>query len=146
MRSAVVFLTCSLALAACNGPPHFMSGGELSGTVTDVPVPWQFEEVTGLAQLETRPSDPYSINLTYVQMDGALYAYAGNTRTNWVEHIEQDPLVRIRVNDVIYPARAVRVTDADEVGAFADIWVSRSGFARDPNQYDEVWLYRLVAR
>ena len=133
-------------LSACDGPPHFMSGGELSGAVADVPVVWQLAEESGLAQLETRPEDPYSINLTYVQMDGRFYIYAGDTRTNWVKNIEQNALVRIRVEDTIYPARAVRVTSGDEIAAFAAMWVSRSAIQRDPLGLGEVWLYRLEAR
>ena len=134
-------LTLCLALAACDDPFILAAGGELSGTVENPPATWQFDENSGFAQLETRPEAPYSINLTYVQLDGNLYAYAGNTRTNWVEHIEQDALVRIRVDETIYPTRAVRVTDRGELTKFAAKW---SG--RDPMQFDEVWLYRLEAR
>ncbi len=133
-------------VSACDGPPHFMAGGALNGAVSDVPVVWQLDENSGLAQLETRPEDPYSINLTYVQMDGRFYIYAGDTRTNWVQHIEQNPLVRIRVDDAIYPARAVRVTGEDEIAEFAAIWVNLSAFQRDPIGFEEVWLYRLEAR
>ena len=134
------------ALGACDSPFVFTAGGELSGAVEDPPATWQFEEASGLAQLETRPDDPYSINLAYVQLDGQLYVYAGNTRTNWVEHIDENPLVRIRINETIYPLRAVRVTDHGELTAFAAQWSSRSVFQRDPMQFDEVWLYRLEAR
>ena len=123
-----------------------MAGGELSGAVSDVPAVWQLDEESGLAQLETRPEDPYSINLTYVQMDGRFYIYAGDTKTNWVKHIEQNPLVRIRVDDTIYPARAVRVTSVNEIAEFAAMRVNRSAFQRDPNGLEEVWLYRLEAR
>ncbi len=123
-----------------------MSGGELSGAAADAPAVWALDEVSGLAQLETRPEDPYSINLTYVQMDGRFYVYAGDTRTNWVQHIEQNPLVRIRVGDTVYRAQAQRVTSIEEIADFAAIWVSRSAFQRDPNGLDEVWLYRLEPR
>ena len=133
-------------VSACDGPPHFMAGGELSGAVSDVPDVWQLDEESGLAQLETRPEDPYSINLTYVQLDGRFYVYAGDTRTSWVQHIEQNPLVRIRVDDAIYPARAVRVNSDDEIAEFAAIWANRSVFSRDPSGFDKVWLYRLEAR
>ncbi len=96
--------------------------------------------------MESLPEDPYSINLAYLQLDGRLYIYAGNTRTNWVEHIEQSPLVRILVKETIYPVRAVRVTNDEELAEFATQWTSRSMFQRDPMQFDEVWLYRLKAR
>ena len=149
MRSLFQFLCvagCVFLLAACDGPTVFMAGGKLDGTVTEVPDEWRFAEDSGLAQLETRPAEPYSINLAYVQLEGNLYAYAGDTRTNWVEHIEADPLVRIRINDAIYPLRAVRVEDPVEMEKFAESWSSRSMFQRDPRQFDEVWLYRLVDR
>lgn len=136
----------SQVLIACEGPLGFFAGGELTGTVVDPPVPWQLDEDYAFAELETRPADPYSINLAYVQMDGHLYIYAGNTRTNWVEHIEVNPLVRIRIDETIYPVRAVRVTEDDVLHDFAAEWTSRSVFQRDPLQFDEVWLYRLQAR
>ena len=143
---ALALVTFSLALAACEDPIIFTAGGELSGAVEDPPATWQFDEGYGFAQLETRPDDPYSINLAYVQMDDHLYIYAGNTRTNWVEHIEENPLVRILVNETIYPVQAVRVADNDELTNFAAIWTNQSMFQRDPMQFDEVWLYRLEAR
>jgi len=146
LRRVLSLMLCCLMVAACDGPPHFMAGGALSGAVSDVPATWRLEEDSGLAQLETRPEDPYSINLTYVQMDGRFYIYAGDSRTNWVKHIEQDPLVRIRVDDTIYPARAVRVTGDDEITAFAAIWANLSAFQRDPLGFEEVWLYRLEGR
>jgi len=136
----------SLGLLACDGPLGFMAGGKLSGTLADSPATWQFDKEYGFAQLETRPKDPYSINLAYVQLNGKLYVYAGNTRTTWVEHIEQNPLIRIRVEETIYPVHAVRINDNDEINEFAAQWANRSVFQRDPKQFDEVWLYRLEAR
>lgn len=135
-----------LMLTACDKPIIFTGGGELSGTEVDVPTTWRFEEVSSLAQLETNPDDPYSINLVYVQMNGQLYVYAGDTRTNWVHHMDKNPLVRLKVGDSIYPLSAVRVEDENELTEFAAIWAGRSMFSRDPMQFDEVWLYRLESR
>ncbi len=145
LKTFSLFGLC-LFLVACEGPLPFMAGGKLSGVVTEVPEIWQLEENSAVAQLETRPENPYSINLTYVQLDGVFYIYAGDTRTNWVQHIEQDARVRIRVGDAIYPALATRVSDSAELGKFAAVWANLSSFQRDPLQFEEVWLYRLVAR
>lgn len=142
----LVLVASTLLLTACDGPLPFMASGELSGNVVEAPATWQLAEDSGLAQLETNPEDPYSINLTYVQLDGRLYAYAGDTRTHWVKHIENNPLVRIRVGDTIYPAQAQRVNDEDELAKFAAVWVNLSAVQRDPHQFEEVWLYRLVGR
>jgi len=139
-------LACLFMVSACDGPFIFASGGELSGTVTEVPERWQLDEDSAVAQLETRPEDPYSINFTYVQLDGRFYVYAGDTRTNWVKHIEQSALVRVRVQDTIYPARAVRVKSDEELAEFAAVWANLSAFQRDPMSFEEVWLYRLEVR
>lgn len=120
-----------------------MAGGALTGTVAEVPTNWQLDEASGLALVETRPEDPYSIYFTYIQLDGRFYFYAGDTRTNWVKHIEQNPLVRVRIGQTIYPGRAVRVMDEEETAAFANVWANQSAFSRDPNNLDELWLYRL---
>ena len=146
MIRVISLFTLSLTLAACDGPFGITSGGALSGTLEDPPAIWQLEEDSGLAQLETRPEDPYSVNLAYVQLDGHLYIYAGDTRTNWVKHIEQSPLVRILIGEALYPVRAMRVSDDTELAAFATQWTSRGTFQRDPLQFDEVWLYRLETR
>ena len=145
VRTFILIALC-LMLAACDDPFVLLSGGELSGTVSEVPEIWQLDEISALAQLETRPGEPYSINLVYVQMNGQVYIYAGDNRTNWVQHIEEDPRIRLRINETIYPARAVRTTSDDEISAFASIWTSRGLFQRDPLGFDEVWLYRLVPR
>ena len=96
--------------------------------------------------METRPEDPYSINFTYVQSDGRFHVYAGDTRTNWVKHIERSPLVSVRVQDSIYPARAIRVMSDEELSEFAVAWTNLSVFQRDPMSFEEVWLYRLEER
>ena len=149
MRQTVQVLLLSaslLILSACDGPFIFAAGGVLSGTVAEVPDRWQLAEDSAVAQLETRPEDPYSINFTYVQLDGQFYVYAGDTRTNWVKHIEQNPLVRVRVQDAVYPARAVRVVSDEELSRFAAVWANLSAFQRDPMKLEEVWLYRLEER
>jgi hypothetical protein len=138
--------TCLLTLAACDGPFILAAGGALNGTMTEVPDRWELDEDSAVAQLETRPEDPYSINFTYVQLEGRFYVYAGDTRTNWVNHIAQNPLVRVRVQDAIYPARAVRVKRDEELAEFAAVWANLSVFQRDPMGFEEVWLYRLEER
>ena len=70
---------CLLILSACDGPFILAAGGNLSGTVTEVPDRWQLEQDSAVAQLQTRPEDPYSINFTYLQLDGRFYVYAGDT-------------------------------------------------------------------
>ncbi len=143
--TSVIALVLGLAVG-CSGPLPLLSGGALSGAVAPTPAQWNFEEDYAVIQLETRPEDPYSVNIAYTLLDGSLYIYAGDTRTEWVQHMEADPRVRFRNGDVIYELRAERVLDRAEFAAFAEAWVSSSMFHRDPMELDEAWLYRLVAR
>ena len=66
-----------LAAFACGGPLPFLSGGDLEGEVRPSPSDWAFAGDSGTAQLETRPEDPYSVNLAYTLLDGALYLRVG---------------------------------------------------------------------
>jgi hypothetical protein len=139
----LAFALLALA-AACSGPLPFMSGGKLSGEDRLAPGEWVLDEDFGVVQLETRPEYPYSVNIAYTQLEGRLYIYAGDTETQWVKNMEVNPLVRLRLADVVYTLRAERVSDAVEISRFAEIWNNASMFHRDPLELDEVWLFQLV--
>ncbi len=142
------FLALPLVLAAfgCNGPIGLLPGGELDGEARSAPTDWTFAGDYGTVQLETRPENPYSVNIAFTVLDGRLYINAGDTETQWVKNIASNPRVRLRMDGVLYDLRAERVMDADEIAAFAGAWTSQSMFRRDPTGLDEVWIYRLVSR
>ena len=144
------FRTLALGLAlcalACNGPMGLLPGGELSGEDRPIPSSWSFAGTSGQAQLETRPEDPYSVNINYTIVDGRLYINAGDTETEWAKHIAVNPNVRLRIDGVVYDLRAERVTDPAEIVRFGKVWTSQSMFLRDPSQFEEAWMYTLVSR
>lgn len=135
-----------LALSGCNGPTLLLPGGKLEGEVAPTPPDWAFAGDYGTAQLETHPEEPYSVNLAFTIVAGRLYVNAGGTQTQWVKNMSANPWVRLRLDGTLYALRAERVTDSAEVATFAKAWTSQSIFRRDPLSYDEVWIYRLVAR
>jgi hypothetical protein len=131
---------------ACEGPFVLLPGGELAGEAAPAPADWSFAGDYGTAQLETKPDEPYSVNLAYTIVDGSVYINAGDTETQWVKNIAADPRVRLRVEGVIYELRAERVEEPAEIERFAAAWTSQSVFRRDPTGLDPVWIYRLRAR
>ena len=117
-----VIASCTFALSAslllaCGGPIFIIPGGALAGTVVTQPVDdWCF--VTDwFVDLETRPADPYSVELNYVVREGKLYVDHAEGRT-WLEHIRRNPMVRVRFGDKVYPLEAVLVGRPGELEGF----------------------------
>ena len=135
-----------VALLGCGGPLGLLPGGELSGETVTAPPAWDFLGTSGQMQLETRPGEPYSVNINYTMMDGQMYANAGDTETQWVKNIADDPRVRIRLDGRIYLASAERITDAAEIARFGKVWTSQGRFFRDPAELDPAFVYLLVPR
>jgi hypothetical protein len=123
-----------------------LPGGALDGERVSAPSDWGFAGDSGTGQIETRPEDPYSVNLVFTVVEGRVYVNAGASETRWVKNIQADPRVRLRIEGRIYELRADRVTDAAEIAAFGEAWTSQSFFRRDPRKPDEVWIYRLDPR
>jgi hypothetical protein len=146
MRLLAALLALSIPfLVACEGPTAVFAGGALTGPVESAPASFAFARDAGTVQLETRPEDPYSVNIACAVVGDALYVSAGDNKSQWVENMEADPRVRMRISGQIYPLRAERVTDDAEMRAFAEEWTKNS-WARDPMTLDEAWVYRLQAR
>lgn len=145
---AAATILLGLALAGCgDGPFVVFPGGALSGETKSVPSDWAFAGDYGTVQLESNPAEPYSVNIAYTVMDGRVYINAGDTETQWVQHINGDSNVRLRLDGVLYDLRAVRVRDTGTIERFGQAWTDQSMFRRDPADLEgEVWIYELVAR
>lgn len=145
MHRSIVVLCAAICLAACK-PILTFPGGALDGIVTPVPADWSFTDAIKTVQLETRPADPYSVNIWVIALDGQLYVHAGANRARWVEHIEADPRVRIAVGDALYELTATRVTEQAEFDRFSDAYDAK--YERRPRNgsVEEAWLFRLLPR
>ena len=146
MYQRVLAIWIAVAAIGCSGPVMLLPGGELSGDPTPAPSDWAFAGDYGTVQLESRPSDPYSVNIAYTIVDGQLYINAGDTETQWVKNMAADPNVRLRMEGALYELQAERVTDAAAIDAFGEAWTNQSMFRRDPRELERVWIYQLVAR
>ncbi len=116
-RGCVLIAILLATTLACGGPFLIFPGGELSGEVVTEPIEdWSFLS-DRFIDLETRPDDPYSVQLNYVVRDGRLYVDPAEGR-RWLEHIRADPRVRARFSGKIYPLNAVLVGRPGELEGF----------------------------
>lgn len=149
MKRSIMILLGILGLVfGCGGPLVMISGGELSGTIQAVPSDWTFSDEFETVQLETRPSDPYSVNVWGVAVGATFYVASGTgLETAWAQHIEEDPNIRLRVGEDIYELRAVRTNDPnDRVEFLAAVKVKYDDFEPDEEDASAATLYRLEAR
>ncbi len=130
LRLATCLAALCVACSGCDGPFLVIPGGELSGEVISERVnDWSFLEGDGIFELETRPEDPYSVQLSYFLRDGQVYIDPAEART-WLTYIRDDPRVRARFDGRVYPLRVVLVGQRGEL----------EGFDRDR------FIYRLEPR
>lgn len=141
-----ILLALATALFACSGPFVLIPGGELEGPTRPAPESWAFTDEVDTVQLETRPSDPYSVNIWLTATDEHVYVHAGANRSGWVEHIEADPRVRLRVRDTVYELTATRVREQAEFDRFARAYEQKYGMRPRNEDVAEVYLFRLERR
>ena len=149
-------ITLSLALLALAcGPIGPFSSGQLKGELQSGPVAgWTFLDSEETVQLETRPDDPYSINIWIGRHDGKPYIVTSlilgeeePSQRAWVQQVEKDPRVRIRVAGKLYERRAVRVSDPDEAETVrAKLMAKYEVESEDDGRTGRAWIFRLDAR
>ena len=114
---AVAFVVTLVSSMAC-GPIGPFSGGRLSGEEGSWPTDWNTVADIPEIQLETRPTDPYSINVWLVVVDNEAYIASSllmgpevPEERQWVRNIATDPRVRVRIEGMVYSARLETVAD-----------------------------------
>ena len=138
---AILVLLFSLAC----GPTLLFPGGALGGTSTPPPNDWAWTDEVSTIQLETRPEDPYSVNIWVVGIDEKLYVHAGANRSTWVENMEGDSSVRILIDEKIYALSATRVEDQAEFDTFSDAYEIKYGTRPRNENVGEAYLFYLKA-
>ncbi len=143
MRLAIVVLAL-LGLPAC-GPLIMIPGGELSGEVRSAPSDWSFSDAVKIVQLETRPADPYSVNIYGVAVGPDFYVAASKPDNQWVQHIPDDDSIRLRIGKAIYELRAVRDDSPEARERFLAAMKRKYGYEpKEGETYDSI-LFRLGA-
>ena len=144
-RLAFSFLA-ALVAAGCE-PTFVFAGGELAGTERPVPPSWEFTKDFNTVQIETRPIDPYSVNVWGVNVGRSFYVAASDASdAAWARAIETEPRVRLRVGDDIYPLLATRTEDPTELDDVIDAYIVKYGGDRDRSFIRHAWVFRLGSR
>ena len=142
-----------LAGAACGGPLGPIPGGRLTGEEASFgPDALATIDAAHTVQLETRPGDPYSVNVWCGVVDGRIYVPTSlilgtddpEERT-WVLHARADPRVRMRVDGRLYDFTAVRVSDATEREQARTALLAKYSVEADEHA-TQAWIFRLEPR
>jgi hypothetical protein len=134
-----------LGLLACD-PLVMIPGGQLSGESKPVPADWSFSDEVETVQLETRPADPYSVNIWGVAVGPDFYVASGKADNAWARHIAEDDRVRLRIDGTVYDLRAVREDAPEARERFLAAAKAKYDFEPDPDQASDAILFSLVAR
>ncbi len=146
-RLPLALAAIALLALACGGPFVMIPGGELSGTVEPAPSDWSFSDSVDDVQLETRPDDPYSVNVWGVaDGDRFLIASGRGMESAWARHIVDDPRVRLRIEGRLFELEARRSDAPEDVDTFLEAARRKYDFEPDPDQRDEAVLFVLTRR
>jgi len=132
-----------LSLAGCSEPFIVFAGGELSGEVAPPPEDWSELEDEETFQLETRPEDPYSVNVWAVGIEDDVYVGTGPEGTRWSQYVQEQPQVRLRVGETLYALEAVPVTDPVERRQVAEAYADKYAMDQDENWVKGALVFRL---
>lgn len=139
-------LIVALVAAGCE-PTFVFAGGELEGTERPMPSSWDFTEDFDTVQIETRPAEPYSVNVWGVDVNRNFYVAASDaSEAAWARAIEAEPRVRLRVGDDIYRLLAKRTEDPKELDDVIDAYVDKYGGDRERSFIQHAWVFRLGSR
>ncbi len=135
-----------LLLTACSADFVPFAGGALNGNLVPAPNDWTEVTTAEVIQLETNPTQPYSVKLWIIGQGQHLYVHAGANRTAWVEHIENDPRVKLLIGENLYELLAERVTDANDFKTFSDVYEEKYGRRPQNENVKEAYLFHLFSR
>lgn len=139
MTRIAAVIALSLVTFGC-GPLGPIPGGRLSGEVFSAPVSdWSFASAVETIQLETRPDDPYSVNIWFVSQGSRLWvASGGGDESKWAQNLAADPRARLRIDGKVYERTAVRADDQAEQDEVLVLYQTKySSVPRSPVAKDE---------
>jgi hypothetical protein len=126
-----------------------LAGKSVSGEEQPYPNDWLFSNEHMTVAVESRPDDPHSVTTICIVHNGTLYipAQSGSTK-KWPQYVLDDPRVRIKIGDKVYPVKATRELglSVDEIVSSAAAKYPRSAEMEPEDRPTDVWLFRISQR
>ena len=142
-----VALLAGLAWLMRGDPIGPMSGRALTGETAPYPSDWSFTSLHMRIAVESRPDDPHSVTTICFEVDGRLYVPAQNgAKKRWTKYVTDDPRVRLKIGELVYPARAVRVTPDDQTPFLEAAGAKYPRLGESDEIPEDLWLFRIEPR
>jgi hypothetical protein len=149
---AALLLLFALLLVMRDGPTGPIAGGRLGGPEVAGPVAdWSFSDDFETIAIEVRPDDPHSVTVICFAHEGRLFVPAAKAaEKDWPAYVGEDPRVRLRIGEQVYPGRAARVTDEARFATLSAVAAAKypqyadrlSGAGGLP---EGLWLFEVVS-
>ena len=146
MTRSLLLGIVALAMMGCTEPFITLPGEKLPGDVADPPEDWSAIKDVQVIQLETRPDDPYSVNVWLAALGSNLYIATGTDGTNWTVHLLQNKQVRVRIEGIIYLLEAIAVKDPAERERVVLEYVRKHELDKGDNWVVKGQIFRLDRR
>jgi hypothetical protein len=157
-KSVVAVAVLLLSAAACIEPSERRPGTQLSGQLVAEPVTdWSFTRDQREILIETRTPYwiPHSVTISCADADGQLFIGSRNpVGKRWVNWVERDPNVRLKIVDRLYEVRLARVTDAPQIEKIRAAYAAKRERLQNPPAVGaappvaepETWYWRVEPR
>jgi len=149
MVVAATLIVAAIGYLTRTDPIFMLAGKRLNGEEASYPGDWSFTNDYPTIFVESRPDDPHSVTTSCWLHEGTLYIPAQSASTkSWTHYVLEDPRVRIKVGDTVYPARLDRVAEETIprlVASRAEKYPPPAD--RDPQAAPkDVWVFRVSER
>src|ERR1039458_2562196 len=111
-------------------PKQRRPGLWLKGDVQNFPADWTFADKYQTIMVETHPWSliPHSVNIFFISSQGNLYLHSdydpGGTfpsGKSWTASVARNPVVRLKLGNRVFDAKAYLVTDKAEADALFEV-------------------------
>ena len=131
-------------------PVAMIAGKRLSGGEAPYPADWSVCNQYATVAVETRPEAPHSVTtLCVVLDDGTLIipATEGSTK-QWTANVAQDPRIRVKIGEVVYPARVERALDLTmaDIAPAVQAKYPQVGADAEESPLEDFWIFRVMPR